>query len=137
VLLALVGTAGLGLAQHQSEQPSDLGSLLRVGQPILESDRRLQQAGWRPSPAAQAGDLDRERAGNRLSSLSACAGSGLGLCRYDYRRGPATLGVITVPAGPDTPGGAQVLRWVDGASGRSWGLCQGVEAGTLVPCNGP
>jgi len=52
--------------------------------------------------------FERELAGNRLTSLSGCSGTGAGFCRYDYRRGGQRLEVITV-AGPD--GNGLVLRW--------------------------
>jgi len=64
---------------------ADLGSLLRVGQPIVEADRHLRAKGWRPAPQRRPDALDRERAGNTLASLSACSGGAPVYCRYDYR----------------------------------------------------
>jgi hypothetical protein len=123
----IVGGVALAVAQPR---------LLRVGQSILEADRQLQRQGWRPAPDGRPDGIDRERAGNGLASLSACAGSGFGFCRYDYRRGAASLSVITVPGAPgETPVG-KVLRWSAGAGGPSWGLCNGEAPGSLVPCGG-
>lgn len=135
LLLALLGGAGLTLAQQRRNDTLDLASLLRVGEPIIAADQRLLQLGWRPAPAASADALDQGRSGSSLASLSGCAGTGLGYCRFDYRRGGARLAVITVPAAPGMPGGPQVLRWVDDASGQRWGLCQSDSSGELVPCS--
>ncbi|NQV10439.1 MAG: hypothetical protein HQ527_04630 [Cyanobacteria bacterium] len=147
--------------------PADLGSLLRVGQPIVEADRDLRAKGWSPAPERRPDALDRERAGNDLASLSACSGGAWGYCRYDYRRyghedsrdghGPdghrrqSQLVVITSTAGPEldtrpkqtTPpllpeGTAMVVRWSDeGPQGGRWGLCQQAVDQQLLPCEGP
>ncbi len=134
-MLALLGCAGLALAQQRRNDSQGLASLLRVGEPVIAADKRLLQLGWRPAPAASPAALDQERSGSSLASLSGCAGTGLGYCRFDYRRGGARLAVITVPAAPGGSGGPQVLRWVDGASGQRWGLCQSDSSGELVPCD--
>lgn len=152
VLAVLVAAALQGGAGR-----ADFASLLRVGQPILEADRLLQERGWRPAPERPAGALDRERAGNGLASLSACSGVAAGLCRYDYRRDTKgrrnRLAVITWRAGAETPAAsdpdpttmglttedpttATVLRWSDeGPGGGRWGLCQAEDRGALVPCD--
>jgi hypothetical protein len=128
------GTVAAGwLGAARGSEP--WSTLLRVGQPIEAADRTLRGSGWRPAPDRQPDELDRARAGNRLESLSACSGSGLGYCRYDYRRGRDGLTVITVPT-PSAGGGGSVLRWSEPGSGRSWGLCL-VEGGArLRPCAG-
>ncbi len=136
LLLALLGGAGVAMAQQRSGDPLALATLLRVGQPILESDRRLLQLGWRPSPASAPAALDRERSGSTLASLSGCSGTGAGFCRFDYRRGRARLAVITVPSPTGHSGGPIVLRWVDDISGRRWGLCQSDTSEQLIPCKG-
>ncbi len=112
----------------------EFSSLLRVGEPIGTADQRLQASGWRPSPQRQPDDLDRQRAGNRLASLSACSGAGLGYCRYDYSQAPYSLSVITTNDWPGYDPGARVVRWSDETDGRLWGLCQPDGAGQLVPC---
>ena len=134
LLLALLGAAGLALAQQRSGDALGLASLLRVGEPIVAADQRLLQLGWQPAAAATADDLDQELSGSRLASLSACSGTGLGYCRFDYRRGRTRLAVITVPSAAGNHGGPQVLRWVDEASGQRWGLCQSDSSGELAPC---
>ena len=86
---------------------------LQAQQPIQAADARLREQGWRPDPAQRLSAFERELAGNALPSLAACSGTGPGFCRYDYRRGPQRLLVITVP-GPQARGGAgdgRVLRW--------------------------
>ena len=44
-----------------------------------------------------------------LTSLSTCSGKGVGLCRFDYRRGLQRLSVVTVP---DDPGCPRVKSWL-------------------------
>ncbi len=134
VLLGLLGGAGVALAQQHRGDATSLASLLRVGEPIVAADQRLLRLGWRPSAAVSADALDQERSGTRLASLSGCAGTGLGYCRFDYRRGRARLAVITVPSVSGQRDGPQVLRWIDEASGQRWGLCQDDSSGELAPC---
>ncbi|WP_398336825.1 hypothetical protein [Vulcanococcus sp.] len=82
--------------------------LLKPNQPIVAADAQLRSQGWAPAGDATLQAFERELAGNRLTSLSGCSGTGAGFCRYDYRRGGQRLEVITV-AGPD--GNGLVLRW--------------------------
>ncbi len=125
----------LGLLLAQSGQGGDQGpgpfmalpQLLRVGQPIQEADRALRRARWIPAPAGAPLPMERTRAGNPLTSLSGCSGSGSGFCRYDYRRGDARLSVISVPAPAGGAGGGRVLRWSDARTGRTWGHTPGLE----------
>ena len=114
--------------------PVQFATLLRVGEVITTADRTLQARGWRPDPQRRPDDLDRQRAGNRLTSLSACSGSGLGYCRYDYRLGQHPLTVITAAFLPGAKPGARVVRWSDGATGGIWGLCQREATAPLLPC---
>lgn len=86
---------------------------LQVQQPIQAADALLRQQGWRPDAPQIPSAFERELAGHDLASLAACSGTGQGFCRYDYRRGPQRLLLITVP-GPQARGGAgdgRVLRW--------------------------
>lgn len=86
---------------------------LQAQQPVQAADARLRQQGWRPDAEQSPSAFERELAGNGLASLAACSGTGPGFCRYDYRRGPQRLQLITVP-GPQARGGAgdgRVLRW--------------------------
>ncbi|MCT0203594.1 hypothetical protein KQ302_00455 [Synechococcus sp. CS-602] len=132
---------------------ADLGSLLRVGQPIVEADRHLRAKGWRPAPQRRPDALDRERAGNTLASLSACSGGAPVYCRYDYR-GPndrrdgtgsdgtarqSQLVVITSDTATEVQGmaKAKVVRWSnEGPQGGRWGLCQQEADQPLLPCEG-
>ena len=135
LLLGLMVCAGMALAQQHHGDTASLASLLRVGEPIVTADQRLLQLGWRPAAAAGADALDRERSGSRLASLSGCAGTGPGYCRFDYRRGRARLAVITLLFVSGHRDGPQVLRWIDEASGQRWGLCQDDPSGELAPCS--
>ena len=107
------------------------GQLLRVREPIEAADARLRRLGWQPEQDPPAESFDRELSGNALSSLRACSGTGLGYCRYDYRRGRDRLQVITVP---DSNGDGQVVRWSLGPTGKTWGLCQPAPLAPLQPC---
>lgn len=76
---------------------------LVVQEPIARAHARLQAEGWAANPERQPLPFERERAGNQLASLSACSGTGMGFCRYDYKRGEQGLAVVTVP-GADRDG---------------------------------
>lgn len=103
ILLALLsGTSGVSAAQELTLVPQ---------QPIVQADASLRTQGWEPAKDLAPEPMDRQRAGNHLQSLSACSGTGMGLCRYDYQRGVETLAVITVP-GPTDHG--LVLQWFQG-----------------------
>ncbi|MCP9884555.1 hypothetical protein KBY97_05375 [Synechococcus sp. ATX 2A4] len=145
-LAGLLGTTLLltGSAPAGPSQPP-LKGLLEVGWSIEAADSHLRRTGWSPAPVRQPDALDRLRAGTRLSSLSDCSGTGLGFCRYDYRRGAVNLSVITLPEQamleliepqqPATTNGARVVRWLQADSERSWGLCASSSApNRLVPC---
>ena len=66
--------------------------------PISQANARLLAEGWIPKPDREPLPFERERAGNNLASLSACSGTGMGFCRYDYRRGHEQLAVVTTPS---------------------------------------
>ena len=89
--LALLGVVGGGavVAQPHGAVP------LSAGQPILEADAVLLGSGWRPSPQHHPLDLDQQRAGVPLTSLSACSGTDRGYCRFDYHRDGRQLSVVT------------------------------------------
>ena len=83
---------------------------LQAGQSILVVDQTLTSTGWNPAPEGQARAFEQSLAGNRLSSLASCSGTGVGYCRYDYQRSDTRLVVVTVPASqPDQAG--RVARW--------------------------
>lgn len=78
-------------------------SVVGPREPIDQANARLLADGWIPKPDREPLPFERERAGNNLASLSACSGTGMGLCRYDYQRGDRSLAVVTVP-GPKGDG---------------------------------
>ena len=102
LLTLLIGIGGASAAQELGLIPQ---------QPIEQADSSLQRQGWMPVRGLDPEQMDRQLAGNRLKSLSACSGTGQGFCRYDYQRGLETLAVITVP-GPAAHG--LVLQWFQG-----------------------
>jgi hypothetical protein len=134
IAAAIVGIAAAGwlpslLASSGQAQPP--ATLLTVREPIETADHRLQQQGWQPISTPPAESFDRELSGNGLISLRACSGTGMGYCRYDYRRGQEQLEVITVPS---SDGDGQVVRWSLGSGEGPWGLCQSAPFAPLQPC---
>ena len=109
MLLLLLGS-GRVTAEPRSS------SLLSAGQPILEADAVLLSSGWRPHPQQHPQALDQQRAGVPLSSLSACSGTGVGFCRFDYRRNGRQLSVVTIPA----PARVERGRAIGGVVERWW-----------------
>jgi len=111
-LAAAAGGALLGLAQaiRSGAEPPGAPPVLVVQESIVQVDARLLANGWLPNPEREPLLFERERAGNRLASLSACLGTGLGLCRYDYQRGKQALAVVTVPG---ARGEGVVHSWFD------------------------
>ncbi|QNI54604.1 hypothetical protein SynBIOSE41_02100 [Synechococcus sp. BIOS-E4-1] len=88
------------------QRPPDL----QAGQSILVVDQTLTSTGWNPAPVDPARNFEQQLAGNQLSSLASCSGTGVGYCRYDYQRSNKRLVVVTVPASqPDEAG--RVARW--------------------------
>lgn len=86
-------TQAVGSGGVESARPPQLA----MNEPITEVDARFRAAGWVPHPDREPLPIERKLAGNNLASLSACSGTGMGLCRYDYRRGHQQFAVITVP----------------------------------------
>ena len=83
---------------------------LKEGQSILYADQTLTASGWQPAPEDQAKPFEYALAGNSLSSLASCSGSGVGFCRYDYRLNNQKLVVVTIPASKPNHAG-RVYRW--------------------------
>ena len=84
---------------------------LMARQSILEADRSLVAAGWRPSPQQTPSAAEREWSKVSLKSLSSCSGTGAGFCRFDYERDAQRLSVVTVPSSPGSPSVGRVERW--------------------------
>ena len=80
-------------------------------QTILEANRHLIADGWRPAPEKMPTPEERRWASVALESLSACCGTGVGFCRFDYRRGLQRLSVVTVPSQPGRLSVGRVERW--------------------------
>ena len=80
-------------------------------QSIVEADRSLVAAGWRPSPQQKPSAADRAWSKVSLESLSSCSGTGAGFCRFDYVRDAQRLSVVTVPSSPGQPSVGRVERW--------------------------
>jgi hypothetical protein len=119
-MAGLLGAALFTGSAPAGPSPPDLAGLLRVGWPVLVADSHLRRLGWSPAPVRQPEALDRQLAGNSLASLSDCSGTGLGFCRYDYRRADVNLSVITLPEQPlDKPVGSERTGPVTPAQKRS------------------
>ena len=97
---------GLWVDLKSEQRPPDL----QTGQSILVVDQTLISTGWNPAPVDRVRSFEQKLAGNQLSSLASCSGTGVGYCRYDYQRSNKRLVVVTVPARqPDEAG--RVARW--------------------------
>ena len=84
---------------------------LSARQTILEANRYLIANGWRPAPEKTPTPEERRLASVTLESLSACSGTGVGFCRFDYRRDLQRLSVVTVLSDPGRPSVGLVDRW--------------------------
>ena len=94
------------VAKTNKHQPK-----LSARQTILEANRHLIANGWHPAPEKTPTLEDRRLASVALESLSACSGTGVGFCRFDYRRDLQRLSVVTVPSQPGRPSVGCVDRW--------------------------
>ena len=81
---------------------------LSTGQTILEAHHHLITNGWSPAPESTPTPEELRWSAVGLTSLSACSGTGVGHCRFGYRRDLQKLSVVTVP---DAPGCPRVERW--------------------------
>jgi hypothetical protein len=100
VWLVVAGAAALlAIAQVVRSRSEALPGLPVVTpqEPINQVDARLRADGWIAKPDRDPFPFERERAHNNLASLSACSGTGMGFCRYDYQRGGQRFAVVTVP----------------------------------------
>ena len=103
VLLSLLLPWMMGGSAFARPEPQ-----LSSRQTILEANRQLIADGWRPAPEKKPTPEERRWASVALKSLAACSGTGVGFCRFDYRRGVQRLSVVTVP---DAPGCPRVESW--------------------------
>jgi hypothetical protein len=106
VWLLVAGAAALlAIAQvvrSRSEAIPEL-PVVTPQEPINQVDARLRADGWIANPDRDPLPFERERAHNNRVSLSACSGTGMGFCRYDYQRGSQRFAVVTI-SGPDGSG---------------------------------
>ena len=84
---------------------------LNARQTILEANRLLIADGWRPAPEKTPTPEERRLSSVALESLSTCSGTGVGFCRFDYRRDLQRLSVVTVPSEPGRPSVGRVDSW--------------------------
>lgn len=93
------GVVVMALAQVVRSGGDDSAGLpvLTAHEPIAQVNARLLAAGWTARPEQDPLPLERQLAGNNLASLSACSGTGMGFCRYDYQQGHQRFSVVTVP----------------------------------------
>ena len=84
---------------------------LSARQTILEANRLLIADGWRPAPEKTPTPEERRLSSVALESLSTCSGTGVGYCRFEYRRDLQRLSVVTVPSDPGRPSVGRVDRW--------------------------
>ncbi len=104
---AILGLMITGMTAHgqQVELP------LVVGQTIEQANNVLIKHGWRADPLQTPGAMETELSGLKLISLSSCSGTGVGFCRYDYRRGQQHLSIVTIPSDPGSTSVGLVERW--------------------------
>ena len=105
--------SGLMLSCLTSMSAEQRAPELQAGQSILVVDQSLTSKGWNPAPAEQVRDFEQQLAGNQLSSLASCSGTGVGYCRYDYQRHGKRLVVVTVPARQPNQAGRVARWWVE------------------------
>ena len=86
---------------------------LQVGQSIRAADASLLASGWLPQPDQSIEGPRRDPSGSALPALSACSGTGVGFCRYDYAKDRQRLSVVTVPAASSDLSGLVQRWWID------------------------
>ena len=86
---------------------------LQIGQSIRAADASLLASGWLPQPDATVEGLEPDRSQPALPALSACSGTGVGFCRYDYARDRQRLSVVTVPSPSSDVSGLVQRWWID------------------------
>jgi hypothetical protein len=86
---------------------------LQIGQSIRAADASLLASGWLPKPDQTVEGLEPDPSRPRLPALSACSGTGVGFCRYDYARDRQRLSVVTVPSPSSDVSGLVQRWWID------------------------
>ena len=78
---------------------------------FVDAHRTLLAAGWRPAPDQEPFPDERHWFRVTLQSLSSCAGTGKGFCRFIYQREVQTLSVVTVPSRPGQASVGRLIQW--------------------------
>ena len=86
---------------------------LQVGQTMLSADALLMASGWSPHPDQPPNAFERKLSGAALPALSACSGTGMGLCRYNYERDSKKLSVVTIPSTGEGESGLVQRWWIE------------------------
>jgi hypothetical protein len=84
---------------------------LAMGRPIVEANSALIAQGWRPYSEQVPQNFDIKLSGLNLPSLRSCSATGMGFCRYDYRRNGKYLSVVTIPSATSRLSSGIVERW--------------------------
>ena len=111
VIEAILPTQADTAPKHTAAKALKHELKLSARQTILEADRHLFANGWRPAPEQTPTPEERRLSSVALESLSACSSTGVGFCRFDYRRDLQRLTVVTVPSEPGRPSVGRVDRW--------------------------
>ena len=86
---------------------------LQIGQSIRAADASLLASGWLPKPDQTVEGLEPDPSQPTLPALSACSGTGVGFCRYDYALDLQRLSVVTVPSPSSDVSGLVQRWWID------------------------
>ena len=86
---------------------------LQIGQSIRAADASLLASGWLPKPDQSVEGLEPDPSRPTLPALSACSGTGVGFCRYDYARDRQRLSVVTVPSFSSDVSGLVQRWWIE------------------------
>lgn len=105
VIVLGLSLVGHGAIAEESYLP------LAMGQPIVEANSALIAQGWRPYSEQVPQNFDIKLSGLNLPSLRSCSATGMGFCRYDYRRNGQYLSVVTIPSATGRLSSGIVERW--------------------------
>ena len=115
------------LSKQSEDSDSDVFVFLRAGMQYADARNRLMRQGWIPATLPAPGPYGVERMAHEagFTEVSACAGTGLGQCRFEFRHDSANkiLSVITV--------GGAALEVSD------WSISTPVEGTPTVPTSNP
>ncbi|MEE4451562.1 hypothetical protein [Novosphingobium resinovorum] len=92
---------GLVLGKLAAEEQTCGGAVPAINDmPITRARKALIAAGWTPvnhgGPDDRIDEREQALAQLGVTEVDSCSGTGFGYCRFDYRKGKATLGVTTV-----------------------------------------